>query len=85
VNFENQYPAFAVLEILREAYSGRAFPGYEDIDLSFEELDTLVKNDRPDWKAALENTKGVYLISETGTGRRYVGSAYGDQGIWTRR
>jgi len=83
-NFENHYGAFKVLEILREPYSGRQFPGYEDIDLSFEELETLVKNDRPDWKAALENIKGIYLISDTKTGKRYVGSAYGDQGIWSR-
>jgi hypothetical protein len=45
VNFENHYEDFEVQEILREPYSGRQFPGYEDIDLSFEELETLVKND----------------------------------------
>ncbi len=84
VNFENHYAEFEVLEILREPYSGRAFPGFEDIDLSFEELETLVRNDRPDWKAALESVKGVYLITDTNTGKRYVGSAYGDQGIWSR-
>ena len=83
-NLENHYSDFEVQEILREPYSGRHFPGYEDIDLSFEELETLVKNDRPDWKAALESTKGIYLISDTLTGKRYVGSAYGDQGIWSR-
>lgn len=71
-------------EILREPYSGRSFPGYEEIDLSFEELETLVRNDRPDWKAALESVKGVYLITDITTGKRYVGSAYGDQGIWSR-
>jgi len=69
---------------LREPYSGREFPGYEDIDLSFEELETLVKNARPDWKAALENIKGIYLISDTRTGKCYVGAAYGDEGIWSR-
>lgn len=84
VNFENHYEDFEVQEILREPYSGRQFPGYEDIDLSFEELETLVKNDRSDWKASLENIKGIYLISDTKTGKRYVGSAYGDQGIWSR-
>ncbi len=36
-NFENHYADFEVQEILREPYTGRAFPGYEDIDLSFEE------------------------------------------------
>ena len=83
-NLENHYEEFEVQEILREPYSGRQFPGYEDIDLSFEELETLVKNERPDWKAALENTKGVYLISDMATGKRYIGSAYSDQGIWSR-
>jgi hypothetical protein len=83
-NFENHYDGFTVQEILREPYSGRRFPGYEGIDLSFEELETLVKNDRPDWKAALENVKGIYLINDTNTGKRYMGSAYGDQGIWSR-
>lgn len=83
-NFENHYSSFEVQEILREDYSGRSFPGYEGIDLSFDELQTLVRNDRPDWKAALESIKGIYLITDTKTGRRYVGSAYGPQGIWLR-
>ncbi len=84
VNFENHYGLFKVHEILREPYSGRRLPGYDDIDLSFEELEALVRNDRPDWKGALENIKGIYLISDTLTGKRYVGSAYSDQGIWSR-
>ena len=89
VNFENHYAEgrpLQVAEILREPYSGQAFPGYENIDLSFAELETLVRNDRPDWKAALENGKGVYLITDTSsrTRRQYVGSAYGDEGIWSR-
>jgi hypothetical protein len=84
VKFENHYSSLEVQEILREPYSGRAFPGFEDIDLSFEELETLVRNSRPDWKAALTSIKGVYLISDVSTGKRYIGSAYGDQGIWSR-
>ncbi len=81
---ESHYANFEVLELLKEPYSGRRFPGYEDIYLSFEELEVLAKNNRPDWKAALENVKGVYIISDVKTGRHYVGSAYGDQGIWSR-
>lgn len=84
VKFENHCSSLEVQEILREPYSGRAFPGFEDIDLSFEELETLVRNSRPDWKAALTSIKGVYLISDVSTGKRYIGSAYGDQGIWSR-
>jgi hypothetical protein len=84
VSFENHYADFTVLEILREPYSGRAFPGFEEIDLGFEELETLVRNGRPDWKAPLQSVKGIYLITDTVTGRRYVGSAYGEEGIWSR-
>jgi hypothetical protein len=84
VNFENHYPNFEVQEILREAYSGRSFPGFENIELSFEELESVVHNDRPDWKGALENVKGIYLITDTTDDKRYVGSAYGDRGIWSR-
>ncbi|CAA2137298.1 GIY-YIG nuclease family protein [Methylobacterium bullatum] len=83
-NFENHYATLEVQEILRELYSGRRFPGYDGIDLPFEELEALVKNARPDWMAALESMKGIYLISDTKTGKRYVGSAYGDQAIWSR-
>ena len=87
VKFENHYPDLVVQEILREPYSGRSFPGFEDIDLSFEELETLVRNSRPDWQAALSSIKGIYLISDISTGKRYIGSAYGDQGIaaWLSR
>jgi hypothetical protein len=81
---ENHYADFEVREILSEPYSGRSFPGYNQIELSFEEIETLVKRERIQWKTALENVKGVYLITDTKTGKRYVGSAYGDQGIWSR-
>lgn len=81
---ENHYDNFVVQEVLREPYSGRVFPGFDDIDLSFEELQTVIRNNRTDWRAALENVKGIYLITDKHTGMRYVGSAYSDQGIWSR-
>ena len=84
VNLEKHYGDFEVLEILRESYTGRSFPGYDDIDLSFAELEALVRNSRLDWKAALESIKGIYLVTDTKTGRHYVGSAYGDHGVWSR-
>ena len=87
VNFENHYDGahtLRVSEILREPYSGRTFPGYEEVAISFGELEAIVRNDRPDWKAALESVKGVYLITDAKSGKQYVGSAYGDQGVWSR-
>jgi len=84
VRLENHYDTFEVQEIIREPYSGRGFPGFENIDISFEELEALVRNSRPDWLAALASVKGVYMISDVQTGKRYIGSAYGTQGIWSR-
>ena len=84
VNFEKHYDGFEVAEILREPYSGRSFPGYEGINLSFNELESIVKNSRPDWKAALQSVKGIYLITDTLTSKRYVGLADGEAGIWSR-
>ena len=86
VNMEGRYESFKVLEILREPYTGRPFPGYEKINLRLQELETLVRNDRTDWRAALEHANGVYLITvhTEPTVQRYVGAAYGEHGIWSR-
>lgn len=81
---EKHYAGFVVQEILRESYTGRVFPGYDSINLSFKELETIIKNSRQDWMSALKNVKGVYLITDLKTEKRYVGSAYSDQGIWSR-
>ena len=84
VNFENHYKDLVVSEILPAAYTGEAFCGYDQIDISFPMLESIFAIQRPDWKVALENAKGVYLITDTGNGKRYVGSAYGVTGIWSR-
>jgi len=28
--------------------------------------------------------KGIYLISDNSNGKQYIGSAYGDMGVWSR-
>ena len=81
---EARYDDFEVIEILREPYTGTPFPGYAWIDLSFAELETIVRNERPDWKTALENTIGIYAIADTRLERIYVGAAFGEGGIWSR-
>lgn len=62
----------------------RHFTDYFDIILSYIELEDIVNNAYPDWKIVLSATKGIYLITDTNTGRLYVGSAYGEDGIWGR-
>lgn len=77
-------PNMTVAELLPETYVGIDFPGYENINLSFATLEQLWRDSKPDWRTALANCQGVYLITDTKSGLRYVGSAYGDNGIWSR-
>ncbi|WP_129139587.1 GIY-YIG nuclease family protein [Modicisalibacter coralii] len=78
------FQEMTVSELLKEPYAGEEFPGYEDICLSFEKLETVVTQDRKDWRSALSSVKGVYLIADKSNGKKYVGSAYGITGIWSR-
>lgn len=84
LKLENYYNSLVVSEILSEPYSGEVFPGYDRIELSFTMLENLIQRQKADWKAALGNAKGVYLITDERTGKRYVGSAYGNIGLWSR-
>jgi len=81
---ENHIEKMKVSEILKEQYSGELFPGYENINHRFDVLASIIKNEKPDWKASLKNVKGVYVITDSNNGKKYVGSAYGDSGIWSR-
>ncbi len=73
-----------VAEILKKPFSGAVFPGYENINHDFDILAPIFENENPDWKSALKNVQGVYVIMDKETGWKYVGSAYGDSGIWKR-
>jgi hypothetical protein len=84
IRLENVYSEMVVSELLREPYSGERFPGYENINHDFSILATVFRSNRDNWKTALENVKGVYLIVDKQNGKKYVGSAYGDSGIWAR-
>lgn len=78
------YDQMVVSELLRDPYTGRRFPGFQNLVVSFTELEAIVAAARPDWKETLELAKGIYLITDTSSGRCYVGAAYGDAGIWSR-
>lgn len=81
---EKLLDSFEVLQILPERYSGEAFCGYENINHYFSTLRSIIHREKQDWKASLTAVKGVYLIIDSKTGKTYVGSAYGDAGIWSR-
>jgi hypothetical protein len=74
-----------IIEVLPAGYVSE-FPGYLDFVLSFKELVKIIEN--PDanskWHQMLSAVAGVYLIVDSKTGKQYVGSAYGKDGILGR-
>ena len=73
-----------VSEILSEDYfeKSKDFPGYENISLSYQELKQHLHSSI--WYEHLTAVYGVYLITDIKTGKMYVGSAYGNNGVYGR-
>lgn len=73
-----------VYEILHESYKTLQleFPGFDNISLSYNKLKRVIHH--KGWQQALSSVYGVYVITDTVTGKQYVGSAYGDQGVYGR-
>lgn len=74
-----------VVEILPAGYV-KEFPGFEDVIITFDELQTIVKSPDPNriWHTMLSSVAGVYLITDMTDGSLYVGSASGKLGIMGR-
>lgn len=83
-NLESYFDQIVVEQILQNTYDGQQFPGFENINLSYKNLKHIIRTNKRDWKSVLKNIKGVYLITDIKTNKRYVGSAYGEEGIWSR-
>ena len=60
------------------------FKDYYSFILDRSELEYIFENKIPDWVKALTAVNCVYLITDTVTGKQYVGSTYGKEGIWGR-
>ena len=65
-------------------FKGEPFRSYDEINHDFHAMEIIVKNELSDWKVALSSISGIYLISDKATGKHYVGSAHGEDGIWGR-
>ncbi|GAB3349720.1 hypothetical protein GCM10027566_06260 [Arachidicoccus ginsenosidivorans] len=72
----NRLDDFIVKEILAHSFTNDKFPGYDKVNVSWKDLSRLLEN--KEWKSVLENQKGIYLLSDTLTGKKYVGAAYGE-------
>lgn len=74
---------FPVVEI--SGASRPHFPGFERLLLSLPALQAVVEDSRyGHWQTALASVKGIYLITDTRTGRLYVGKADGSNGFLGR-
>lgn len=75
-----------VVSVLEKKYIqvNKPFEGYDKISLSFKELKTIIKGNADNWRILLENINCVYAITDSLTGKVYIGSTYGYNGVWQR-
>ncbi len=73
-----------VTEIRDRKMSVGDFPGYNSVLVSYNLLRNIVREGTPSWKSALSNVSGIYIITDMKTGKIYIGSAYGGEGVWQR-
>lgn len=85
VYYETVYQQLEVNQILPTAFDGDDFPGYDKVRLPYGQLEAVLNRGKRDWIAALENQKAVYLITDKGNGKMYVGSATSDNGMLLQR
>jgi len=71
-----------ISQILPDTFDNDLFPGYDKVNITWQELSRVINKDN--WKTALQNQKGVYLITDKSNGKNYVGSAYGENMILGR-
>ncbi|MDX1909820.1 MAG: GIY-YIG nuclease family protein [Bacteroidia bacterium] len=71
-----------VSQLLPDTFDHDLFPGYDNVNITWDEMNTVLEKES--WKTALQNQKGVYVLTDTYTGKMYVGSAYGENMIWGR-
>lgn len=84
LNGETLINDLTVVELTPGRLSIGQFPGYKAVDITKEQLDIVVQQNETSWRTALSAVKGIYLISDTATGKLYVGKADGVEGIWGR-
>ncbi len=74
-----------VKEVLPCLYSGERFEGYDKVHLPYYRLaDIFSGKIMPSYYEALKNVTGIYCLTDRHTGKLYIGSATGEEGIKQR-
>lgn len=81
-NAESVIHQCEIHQLLPEIFDNDVFPGYDKVNITWDELSRVIKKEN--WKTALGNQKGIYLITNASNGKMYVGSAYGNDMILNR-
>ena len=81
---ENWAAQLQVHELRAQKMEVAEFPGYSSVVLTKRQLDFIVRNEVASWKGALASVGGIYVIADAKTGKFYIGSATGNEGIWSR-
>jgi hypothetical protein len=77
LNEQNHFP---VLAINQDSLLVLPLPKWQELCLAWSDLQALPAQ----WRAALAQWRGIYLIFDTSDGKAYVGSAYGSENILGR-
>lgn len=85
IYYEKVCDELIVNQILPVTFDGYDFPGYDNVRLTYRQLETIIHQNKKDWVAALENQKAVYLITDTNNGKLYVGSTTSNYGMLLQR
>lgn len=85
LNLVNYINKSIVKEILPCVYSGEVFEGYDKVFLPFRKLSDIFNGKiLPTYLEALSKVKGIYCLTDTYTGKLYIGSATGGGGVLQR-
>lgn len=81
---ENIINNIQVYEIKKKPYLDCVdeFRGFEYVSKQYKDLKQIIDSDV--WRSALSSVYGVYVITDMHTGKLYIGSAYGENGIYGR-
>ena len=84
-NLNKYLEQITVKEILPFIYSGETFEGYDRVHLPFHRLEDIFNGRMlPTYYEALKKVTGVYCLTDTHTGKLYIGSATGEEGVAQR-
>ena len=81
-NAESVFDECYVSQVLPDTFDNDIFPGYDKVNVTWQELSRVIEKEN--WITALQNQKGVYLLTDISNGKKYVGSAYGENMILGR-